>query len=387
MAEEAQDAAAEEQVEIISEQEKSEIITEVMAANSGKLEEDLAEEIEAATKKFEEAKLAQNEEDLKLIDAVKAEEGNSEMTDEEAWALIESREEEEAAGSAPKAKEAAPAEDADDLGIESDLLITPAADEEDSRDLPDEVKAQLEELKALKSDKLLNGFLVAREAGVDFRKYLSDMSVGVNLETMTPTEIIEKGLKYFKDTGKMSNEAYERELEALEDMDESNKIFKSDNFKGILQQQVSAIEDSFLSTANAARKRGEEIATKATSELSEFVNTVAGKRFYGLEVTPDMAKKVQDYISGGKFSQYRADGTVDVERVGKLALFELFNRDIFKALSKKSETKAELREFKKRSRPSRSGFRTNTKGSPGTDGYKEAVQRKRGTDKIKLTNN
>jgi hypothetical protein len=384
MAEEATDVDAAEQVHIISDEERSEIITRVMSENSGKLEEDLAKEIESATKQFEEDKIKQNEEDLKLIDAVKAEEGNSELTDDEAWELLQKREEDKekpAAVAKPKVVEN------DDLGVDSDFVITPGGEEVTDENLPDEVKSQLAELKALKEDKLLNGFLVARDAGVDFREYLSSMSVGVNLETMTPTEIIEKGLKLFLDTKRMSQEAYDREVDALEDMDESNKIFKSEQFRGVLKQQVDAIEDSFLSTAQKMKERSHEIATKATSELSEFVNTAAGKRFYGLEVTPEMAKKVQDYISGGKFNQYRADGTVDVERVGKLAMFELFNRDIFKNLSKKSEIKGEMREFKKRSRPSRTGFKTNTKGTAGVDGYKAAVQRKRGDSKIRLTNN
>lgn len=374
MPEEAQDPQGD-AVEVLSEDEVSEIKRTVMEANSGKLEEELEEEIKAAKAKAKEERIKQNEEDLKLLDAVKAEQGNEGLSDDEAWEVLVKREK-EAATKPPAVK-------AEDLGIKNDFEIELPKQKEGAGELPEEVKARLKKLEELEEDKLLNSYLKAREIGVDFRQFLSQMSVGVNVDTLTNDEVIKKGLKHLLDTKQISQADYDTEIEEIEDLRASDKVFKADRFKGILKQQIAAIEDSFMTNARVSQERAQHIADKATTELSEFVRDAAGKSFYGLEITPDMAKKVQDYISTGKFTQYREDGTVDVKRLGALAMFELFKVDMIKALTSKGESKGRMSEFKERSRPSRGGFKSTTRQANNSDTY-EAVKNKRRLD-VKLT--
>jgi hypothetical protein len=82
-------------VEVSLEQdEEQSIISKLMEENPGKEEDELSEQIEELKSKMLDDKKNQAVEDLKRIDAVKEREGNSELSDEEAWDIVLQEEEE-----------------------------------------------------------------------------------------------------------------------------------------------------------------------------------------------------------------------------------------------------------------------------------------------------
>jgi hypothetical protein len=78
----------------LEQDEEQSIISKLMEENPGMEEEDLADQIEEMKSKVLEDKKAQATDDLKRIDAVKEREGNSELSDEEAWEIVLQEEEE-----------------------------------------------------------------------------------------------------------------------------------------------------------------------------------------------------------------------------------------------------------------------------------------------------
>ena len=79
----------------LEQDEEQSIISKLMEENPGMEEEDLADQIEEMKSKVLEDKKAQAVDDLKRIDAVKERDGNSELSDEEAWEIVLQEEEEE----------------------------------------------------------------------------------------------------------------------------------------------------------------------------------------------------------------------------------------------------------------------------------------------------
>ena len=76
-------------VEVSLEQdEEQSIISKLMEENPGKEEDELSEQIEEMKSKTLEGKKSQAIEDLKRIDAVKEREGNSDISDEDAWDIV-----------------------------------------------------------------------------------------------------------------------------------------------------------------------------------------------------------------------------------------------------------------------------------------------------------
>ena len=78
----------------LEQDEEQSIVSKLMEENPGVEEEDLADQIEELKSKVLEDKKAQAIDDLKRIDAVKERDGNSELSDEEAWEIVLQEEEE-----------------------------------------------------------------------------------------------------------------------------------------------------------------------------------------------------------------------------------------------------------------------------------------------------
>ena len=72
----------------LEQDEEQSIISKLMEDNPGKEEDELSEQIEEMKSKTLEGKKSQAIEDLKRIDAVKEREGNSELSDEDAWDIV-----------------------------------------------------------------------------------------------------------------------------------------------------------------------------------------------------------------------------------------------------------------------------------------------------------
>ena len=153
-----------------------------------------------------------------------------------------------------------------------------------------------------------------KAGGTDIGEFVK--SVGyVNVEGMSERELIEfEG----KQEG-LTPEEIEAEYESLESM---TPLAKRKHLSAI-KADVAAKRDEKLKTFTAgnedARKSYEVSARVAKTELEELIPKMSGKKYEGLLITPEMAKRIEQYVidraepivNNGKVVGFDIKGTVE----------------------------------------------------------------------------
>jgi hypothetical protein len=94
---------------------------------------------------------------------------------------------------------------------------------------------------------------------------------------------------------------------------------------------------------------------------------MAGKGYYGLNLTEEMTKEIHDHVVSGKIGFINADGTVNVNKMFDFAAWELFKKDVLQGKVHQGKVKGQTAEFVKRAAPKRTGLKTTRVGGKSND--------------------
>lgn len=361
----------------LEETEEKEILDKLMADNPGKEESDLTEDIEKLKEETLTAKREQAVEDIKKIDDVKSREGNTDLSDEDAWEIALKEEEEST-----------------DKSQKEDILKDPFSfdnngkqPEKTENQKLEEMQAKVQQAEGILSDPMIDGYIKFKQSGDgNFRDYLKSFEVDKDYDSMPAKKIYEMGIKRLN----LSEEDLEFEMDAFDDLSPVEKALKVRSFKGEFKaEQEERLKGITFGDPEKARKAQEQQQQNHKNFVG-LTQSMKGKSYYGLDLTDDMTKAIHDHVVSGKIGFVNADGTVNVNKMFDFAAWDLYKKDVLQGKVSQGRVKGQRQEFIKRSAPKRTGV--NTSRSAGrTNDYsayqkaKDEVLGRRGVSKGNIT--
>jgi hypothetical protein len=345
-------------VEVSLEQdEEQSIISKLMEENPGMEEEDLADQIEEMKSKVLEDKKAQATDDLKRIDAVKEREGNSELSDEEAWEIVLQEEEESKQDSILK----------DPFSFDStpDKKVDTKVDE--SQKLQ-EMEQKVAQAEAVLNDPLIDGYLKFKQSGNgSFRDYMKSFELDKDYDAMSDKEIYKMSVNGLG----LTEEEIEYEMDRFDDLSPVQKKLETRKMREDLKkQQEDRIKNVAFQTSEQSveqQKRMQETQKKNHEQFVGLTRSMVNKGYYGLNLTEDMTKAIHDHVISGKIGFVNADGTVNVNKMFDFAAWDLFKKDVLQNKVQQGKVKGQKAEFIKRAAPKRTGLKTTKVGGRTND--------------------
>ena len=345
-------------VEVSLEQdEEQSIISKLMEENPGMEEEDLADQIEEMKSKVLEDKKAQAVDDLKRIDAVKEREGNSELSDEEAWEIVLQEEEESNQESILK----------DPFSFDStpDKKVDTKVDE--SQKLQ-EMEQKVAQAEAVLNDPLIDGYLKFKQSGNgSFRDYMKSFELDKDYDAMSDKEIYKMSVNGLG----LTEDEIEYEMDRFDDLSPVQKKLETRKMREDLKkQQEDRIKNVAFQTSEQSveqQKRMQETQKKNHEQFVGLTRSMVNKGYYGLNLTEDMTKAIHDHVISGKIGFVNADGTVNVNKMFDFAAWDLFKKDVLQNKVQQGKVKGQKAEFIKRAAPKRTGLKTTKVGGRTND--------------------
>jgi len=341
----------------LEQDEEQSIISKLMEENPGMEEEDLADQIEEMKSKVLEDKKAQAVDDLKRIDAVKEREGNSELSDEEAWEIVLQEEEESNQESILK----------DPFSFDS----TPDKKEEtkvDESQKLQEMEQKVAQAEAVLNDPLIDGYLKFKQSGNgSFRDYMKSFELDKDYDAMSDKEIYKMSVNGLG----LTEEEVEYEMDRFDDLSPVQKKLETRKMREDLKkQQEERIKNVAFQTSEQSveqQKRMQEIQKRNHEQFVGLTNSMKGKGYYGLNLTEEMTKAIHDHVVSGKIGFVNADGTVNVNKMFDFAAWDLFKKDVLQNKVQQGKVKGQKAEFIKRAAPKRTGLKTTKVGGRTND--------------------
>lgn len=361
----------------LEETEEKEILDKLMADNPGKEESDLTEDIEKLKEEILTAKREQAIEDIKKIDDVKSREGNTDLSDEDAWEIALKEEEESTAKQS-----------------EETLLTDPFSFDSDEKKPEKTVDQKLEEMQAkvqqadgILSDPMIDGYIKFKQSNNgSFRDYLKSFEIDKDYDSMPAKKIYEMGIKRLN----LSEEDLEFEMDAFDDLSPVEKALKVRSFKSEFKaEQDERLKGITFGDPEKARKAQEQ-QQQNHKEFVGLTQSMKGKSYYGLDLTDDMTKAIHDHVVSGKIGFVNSDGSVNVKKMFDFAAWDLYKKDVLQGKVSQGRVKGQRQEFIKRSAPKRTGVNTSRSAGRTSDysAYqkaKEEVTGRRGVNKGNIT--
>ena len=345
-------------VEVSLEQdEEQSIISKLMEENPGMEEEDLADQIEEMKSKVLEDKKAQATDDLKRIDAVKEREGNSELSDEEAWEIVLQEEEE--------SKQESILKDPFSFDSTPDKKVDTKVDE--SQKLQ-EMEQKVAQAEAVLNDPLIDGYLKFKESGNgSFRDYMKSFELDKDYDAMSDKEIYKMSVNGLG----LTEDEIEYEMDRFDDLSPVQKKLETRKMREDLKkQQEDRIKNVAFQTSEQSveqQKRMQETQKKNHEQFVGLTRSMVNKGYYGLNLTEDMTKAIHDHVISGKIGFVNADGTVNVNKMFDFAAWDLFKKDVLQNKVQQGKVKGQKAEFIKRAAPKRTGLKTTKVGGRTND--------------------
>jgi hypothetical protein len=345
-------------VEVSLEQdEEQSIISKLMEENPGMEEEDLADQIEEMKSKVLEDKKAQATDDLKRIDAVKEREGNSELSDEEAWEIVLQEEEE--------SKQESILKDPFSFDSTPDKKVDTKVDE--SQKLQ-EMEQKVAQAEAVLNDPLIDGYLKFKQSGNgSFRDYMKSFELDKDYDAMSDKEIYKMSVNGLG----LTEEEVEYEMDRFDDLSPVQKKLETRKMREDLKkQQEDRIKNVAFQTSEQSveqQKRMQETQKKNHEQFVGLTRSMVNKGYYGLNLTEDMTKAIHDHVISGKIGFVNADGTVNVNKMFDFAAWDLFKKDVLQNKVQQGKVKGQKAEFIKRAAPKRTGLKTTKVGGRTND--------------------
>ena len=361
----------------LEETEEKEILDKLMADNPGKEESDLTEDIEKLKEETLTAKREQAVEDIKKIDDVKSREGNTDLSDEDAWEIALKEEEEST-----------------DKSQKEDILKDPFSfdnngkqPEKTENQKLEEMQAKVQQAEGILSDPMIDGYIKFKQSGDgNFRDYLKSFEVDKDYDSMPAKKIYEMGIKRLN----LSEEDLEFEMDAFDDLSPVEKALKVRSFKGEFKAEQDERLKGITFGDPEKQRKAQELQQQNNKNFVGLTQSMKGKSYYGLDVTEEMTKAIHDHVISGKVGFINTDGTVNVNKLFDFAAWDLYKKDVLQGKVSQGRVKGQRQEFIKRSAPKRTGV--NTSRSAGrTNDYsayqkaKDEVLGRRGVSKGNIT--
>jgi hypothetical protein len=340
----------------LEQDEEQSIISKLMEDNPGKEEDELSEQIEEMKSKTLEDKKSQAIEDLKRIDAVKEREGNSELSDEDAWDIVLQENEESKQESILK----------DPFSFNNE----PTKEEPtvtESQQLQ-EMEQKVSQAEAVLSDPLIDGYLKFKQSGNgNFREYLKSFELDKDYDAMSDKKVYEMGIKNLD----LTEEEIEYEMDRFDDLSPVQKKIETRKMRAEMKsEQESRIKNvAFEANEQSAeqQKRMQQIQKQNHEQFVGLTNSMKGKGYYGLNLTEDMTKAIHDHVISGKIGFVNQDGTVNVNKMFDFAAWDLYKKDVLQNKVHQGKVKGQKAEFIKRAAPKRTGLKTTKVGGKSND--------------------
>lgn len=339
----------------LEEDEEKSIISKLMEENPGKEEEDLSEQIEELKSKMLEDKKTQAIDDLKRIDAVKEREGNSELSDEEAWEIV--------------LQEEAESSQEDVLKDPFSFDNTPDKKEEPTQtEQLQKMQQKVEEAEAILNDPLIEGYFKFKQSGNgNFRDYLKSFELDKDYDAMSDKEIYKMSVNGLG----LTEEEIEYEMDRFDDLSPAQKKIETRKMRDQLKkEQEERIKNVAFETNQQTveqQKRMQEVQKKNHEQFVGLTQSMVNKGYYGLNLTEEMTKAIHDHVVSGKIGFVNADGTVNVNKMFDFAAWDLFKKDVLQNKVQQGKVKGQKAEFIKRAAPKRTGLKTTKVGGRTND--------------------
>lgn len=339
----------------LEEDEEQSIISKLMEENPGKEEEDLSEQIEELKSKMLEDKKTQAINDLKRIDAVKEREGNSELSDEEAWEIV--------------LQEEAESSQEDVLKDPFSFDGTPDKKEDPTQTEQLQIMQQkVEEAEAVLNDPLIEGYLKFKQSGNgNFRDYLKSFELDKDYDAMSDKEVYKMSINGLG----LTEEELEYEMDRFDDLSPAQKKIETRKMRDQLKkEQEERIKNVAFETNQQSveqQKRMQEIQKRNHEQFVGLTQSMVNKGYYGLNLTEEMTKAIHDHVVSGKIGFVNADGTVNVNKMFDFAAWDLFKKDVLQNKVQQGKVKGQKAEFIKRAAPKRTGLKTTKVGGRTND--------------------
>ena len=340
----------------LEEDEEQSIISKLMEDNPGKEEDELSEQIEEMKSKTLESKKSQAIEDLKRIDSVKEREGNSELSDEDAWDIV--------------------LQENEDSKQESILKDPFSFNNEPTKEEPtvtesqrlQEMEQKVSQAEAVLSDPLIDGYLKFKQSGNgNFREYLKSFELDKDYDAMSDKKVYEMGIKNLD----LTEEEIEYEMDRFDDLSPVQKKIETRKMRAEMKsEQESRIKNvAFEANEQSAeqQKRMQQIQKQNHEQFVGLTNSMKGKGYYGLNLTEDMTKAIHDHVVSGKIGFVNQDGTVNVNKMFDFAAWDLYKKDVLQNKVHQGKVKGQKAEFIKRAAPKRTGLKTTKVGGKSND--------------------
>lgn len=343
----------------LEKEEEESIISKLMEENPGKEEGELSEQIEEMKSKMLEDKKSQALDDLKKIDSVKERDGNSELSDEEAWEIV-LQEEQEA-----KAKESEESILKDPFSIED-------GGEKKDEATPDvklqEMEQKVAQAESILNDPLIDGYLKFKQSGNgNFRDYLKSFELDKDYDSMPDKKVYELGIKKLD----LTEEEVEFEMDRFEDLSPAQRKMEVRKMRAEMKkEQEDRIKNvAFESNEKAAehQRKMQEIQRQNHEKFVGLTKSMNGKSYYGLNLTDEMTKEIHDHVVSGKIGFVNPDGTVNVNKMFDFAAWDLYKKDVLQNKVQQGKVKGQKAEFIKRAAPKRTGLKTTKVGGRTND--------------------
>jgi len=339
----------------LEEDEEQSIISKLMEDNPGKEEDELSEQIEEMKSKTLEGKKSQAIEDLKRIDAVKERDGNSELSDEDAWDIVLQENEESKQESILK----------DPFSFDN----TPNKKEEPTQTEQLQIMQQkVEQAEAVLNDPLIDGYLKFKQSGNgNFRDYLKSFELDKDYDAMPDKEIYKMSVNGLG----LTEEELEYEMDRFDDLSPAQKKIETRKMRAEMKsEQESRIKNvAFGANEQSAeqQKRTQQIQKQNHEQFVGLTTQMVGKGYYGLNLTEEMTKAIHNHVVSGKIGFVNADGTVNVNKMFDFAAWDLFKKDVLQNKTQQGKVKGQRAEFMKRAAPKRTGLKTTKVGGRTND--------------------
>ena len=339
----------------LEQDEEQSIVSKLMEENPGVEEEDLADQIEELKSKVLEDKKTQAINDLKRIDAVKERDGNSELSDEEAWEIVLQEEEE--------SKQESILKDPFSFDNTPDKKKEPTQDEQLQM-----MQQKVEQAEAVLNDPLIDGYFKFKESGNgNFRDYLKSFELDKDYDAMSDKEIYKMSVNGLG----LTEEEIEYEMDRFDDLSPVQKKLETRKMREELKkQQEDRIKNVAFQTSEQSveqKKRMQETQKKNHEQFVGLTRSMVNKGYYGLNLTEDMTKAIHDHVVSGKIGFVNADGTVNVNKMFDFAAWDLFKKDVLQNKVQQGKVKGQKAEFIKRAAPKRTGLKTTKVGGRTND--------------------
>jgi ElaB/YqjD/DUF883 family membrane-anchored ribosome-binding protein len=220
-------------------------------------------------------------------------------------------------------------------------------DDKKNKTKPDvDYAAKMQEYEAILKDPEVEALLAAKKAGKNLLSFAEELK-GSDTAKLTPEQLFEIKLQRAGAT----TEEISEELSEFTSLSSAKKKLETQDIKAKLENERQENLKRITNVNSEYAQKQQQVINKATAEAEDFVKDLNDKDFFGVRITPEIASTLKDTVMNG-FTIRNPDGTVDVPRSMKLALWDRYEKLVIKANMANAKTEGKEEVLKEITRPS-----------------------------------